>query len=237
MIDATQLKALVLSNTAIPYKFANTRVLLDGRGILLWPQHDLLVFSDLHFEKGSFLTQFANPLPRFDTRETIKRMQLLISEYKPSRVICLGDSFHDGNADKRIAAQEVDAINDMIAMVETWTWILGNHDPDIPSIVEGERAHHLALERLLFVHEPENLEDYPDCDAQVVGHFHPKTRYRLANQKITGKSFVIGDTLLLMPAFGKYTGGLSSDDEAITSLFGKASPQIMLTYNKKLFML
>jgi DNA ligase-associated metallophosphoesterase len=237
MIDAKQLQALVLSNTAIPHKFANTRLLVDGRGVLFWPQHDLLVFSDLHFEKGSFLTQFAHPMPRFDTKDTIKRMQMLITEYTPAHVICLGDSFHDGNADKRIAAEDVAAINRMTKQVHKWTWILGNHDPDIPAIVLGEKAHHLLLDCLLFVHEPEKLKDFSDCDAQVVGHYHPKTRYRLSNQKVTGKSFVIGDELLLMPAFGKYTGGLWSDNKAITALFDKSTPQIMLTYNKKLFML
>ncbi|MBT1451197.1 ligase-associated DNA damage response endonuclease PdeM [Glaciecola sp. XM2] len=237
MINVEIIKNLVLENMVIPVNFAQYRMVLDGRGVLYWPKHDVLVFSDLHFEKGSFLTQFAHPLPRFDTKETIHRMMGLVQQYQPKKVICLGDSFHDGNAGKRIERKEIEAINTLVEGVEQWIWILGNHDPDIPEQLLGTRNHHLILDGILFVHEPEVLEQYAHCHAQVVGHYHPKTRYRLVNQYVSGKSFCVGETLLLMPAFGKYTGGLSSDDPVIKKLFGNASPQILMSYHHKLYML
>ncbi|WP_371193941.1 ligase-associated DNA damage response endonuclease PdeM [Glaciecola sp. SC05] len=237
MIAAEDLHNLVKNNTVIPVRFCDKRLIVDGRGVLFWPMYDLLVFSDLHFEKGSFLTQFAHPLPRFDTRETISRMRDLINEYAPKQVLCLGDSFHDGNAEKRMQSDDIHAINTLIEKVEVWTWVLGNHDPDIPVSLGGERAHSLALDTVLFVHEPEDISTYSSCKGQIVGHFHPKTSYKLNNKKLTGKSFLIGEELLLMPAFGKYTGGLSSEHAAIKSLFTQKKPQILLTYHKKLFML
>lgn len=237
MIVAEALHQLVMQNTVIPIRFCSTRMIADGRGVLFWPQHDLLIFSDLHFEKGSFLSQFAHPLPRFDTRETLSRMAGLIREYSPAHVICLGDSFHDGNAEKRMQADDVAAINILIDRVERWSWVLGNHDPEIPQNLAGERCHYLCLDEVLFVHEPENLDLQDTCSAQIVGHFHPKTRYKLSNKNVTGKSFLVGEALLLMPAFGKYTGGLSSDHEAIKALFPTSTPQILLSYHTKLFML
>lgn len=237
MINAEALHALVMNNTVIPIRYCDTRIIIDGRGVLFWPQHQVLIFSDLHFEKGSFLTQFAHPLPRFDTRDTINRMRFLIAEYVPQHVICLGDSFHDGNAEKRMQSDDIDALNELLMMVDRWTWVLGNHDPDIPQSLAGERVPWLQIDTLLLVHEPEDLSWHPECAGQIVGHFHPKTSYKLTTKKVTGKSFLIGDELLLMPAFGKYTGGLNSDDPAITSLFPKKNPQILLTYHKKLFML
>jgi hypothetical protein len=226
-----------MNNNVIPIRFCDKRMIVDGRGILYWPQHDLLVFSDLHFEKGSFLTQFAHPLPRFDTRETISRMQSAITDYAPKQVLCLGDSFHDGNAEKRMQYEDIIALNQLVEAVEIWTWILGNHDPEIPASLGGTRAPWIALDALLFVHEPESLSQHIECIGQIVGHFHPKTSCKVNNKTITGKSFIMGDDVLLMPAFGKYTGGLSSDHKAIKSLFVKNNPQILLTYHKKLFML
>ncbi|MFT5996774.1 MAG: hypothetical protein ACI9RV_002384, partial [Glaciecola sp.] len=62
MIAPELLKTLLIDHQVIPVKFAGHRMLLDAGGVLLWPQQDLLIFSDLHLEKGSFLSQFANPL-------------------------------------------------------------------------------------------------------------------------------------------------------------------------------
>ena len=67
MITPESLKTLLLNHQVIPVKFSGHRLLLDADGVLVWPQQDLLIFSDLHLEKGSFLSQFANPLPRFDS--------------------------------------------------------------------------------------------------------------------------------------------------------------------------
>ncbi|WP_395338070.1 ligase-associated DNA damage response endonuclease PdeM [Ningiella sp. W23] len=242
MIAQEQLKQYVLDNTIIPVKFCDHKLIVDGRAVLFWPAHDLLVFSDLHFEKGSFLSQFAHPLPRFDTRETIKRMEHLISIYQPSVVICLGDSFHDGNAGSRLESDDIAAINDMVRSVTKWIWVLGNHDPDIPESLLGKRQHHCIFSGVLFVHEPEEISTFKAmngefCDSQIVGHYHPKTSYKLSHKKLTDKSFIVGEDLLLMPAFGKYTGGLNSNSEVIKSLFDGKKMQILLTYHTKLFML
>ncbi|MFC4701439.1 ligase-associated DNA damage response endonuclease PdeM [Glaciecola siphonariae] len=248
MIEADALHALVMNNTLIPVRFCEQRLIIDGRGVLYWPRHDLLIFSDLHFEKGSFLTQFAHPLPRFDTRETLKRMQLLIEQYRPKQVICLGDSFHDVNADKRLQQDDIETLNAMLNNVNKWMWVLGNHDPDIPQVLSGIRVPHVLIDGLLFVHEPEELSSFlPDSAGttfepeillgQIVGHYHPKTSYKVSQKRVTGKSFVIGKHMLLMPAFGKYTGGLSTDTTVIKSLFPEGAPQILLSYHAKLFML
>ncbi|MEM0912898.1 MAG: metallophosphoesterase, partial [Pseudomonadota bacterium] len=114
MIEHNTLTELVTDHYAIPAQFAQQHFLLDGAGALFWPKHDMLVFSDLHFEKGSFLTQFAHPLPRFDTQETLARMHLAIERYDPTSVLCLGDSFHDGNALQRMDDAHIKRLNEMI---------------------------------------------------------------------------------------------------------------------------
>jgi DNA ligase-associated metallophosphoesterase len=251
MITPQDLKALLMNHRVIPVKFAGHRMLLDAGGVLLWPQQKVLIFSDLHLEKGSFLTQFANPLPRFDSKDTLKRMQLMISRYDCDHIVCLGDSLHDKNALARMQDDDLDQLNTLVASVPKWTWVLGNHDPDIPPEILGERAPFLHISNVLLVHEPEDIthinaslssailfaDGYTQIDAQIIGHYHPKATYKLANHKVTGKTFVCAETVLLMPAFGKYTGGLDIDDEAFKPIFNRNKVLVYLSYHQKIYLL
>lgn len=214
--------------------FVRNRIILDASGTLFWPAYDLLVFSDLHFEKGSFLSQFANPLPRLDTQKTLKNMQNVLTLYQPNWVICLGDSFHDGNAISRMDLCNVEELNSMVNSVLNWQWILGNHDPEIPKQIAGQSSVNLTVNNLLLVHEPEEKIKERQVEAQIIGHFHPKMRVKKMGHTMSGKCFVVGNEVLLMPAFGQYTGGLSIDHEAIKNTIGKPSLTYFL-YEQKIF--
>lgn len=237
MIEAQELHKLLINNQVIPIKFVCHRLILDANGVLYWPKHDLIIFSDLHLEKGSFLSQFANPLPRFDSSETIKRMLYVCELYQPQSVICLGDSFHDGNALNRMEETDLRKLNQLIVDIPNWHWVLGNHDPDIPQVVKGERGKTVHIDNLLFVHEPENIQEFESIDGQIIGHYHPKSSYKIANRKVSGKSFVCADSILLMPAFGKYTGGLDIKDRVFDNVYDRKHSQVYMTFNRRIYML
>ena len=225
----------VVNNNAIPCVLAEQHLLLDALGVVFWPKQNLLLFSDLHFEKASFLSQFANPLPQLDTLDTIKRMQSCLKLFQPEKVVCLGDSLHDGNAVNRMRQQYIDEINLMVSHASKWWWILGNHDPNIPKQINGARAPFLEIEQLLLVHEPENLDDFIDVNAQIIGHFHPKARRKLNKHYVRGKCFLKDEQKLMMPAFGSYTGGLDSEDSALSELLSPTK-SCYLSFNDKLFL-
>ena len=235
MIAEDALLAKLQAREACLIHFADQRFILDASGALIWPKHDMVVFSDLHFEKGSFLSQFANPLPRFDTAKTITKMQNVLQEYSAKQVICLGDSLHDGNALSRMNDKDLSDINDLVHGVSSWFWVLGNHDPEIPDAILGQSCEHLEIDNILWVHEPENLDKFAGVKAQVIGHFHPKLSVKKARHRMTGKCFVSNDDILLMPAFGQYTGGLWVEDEAIQSLL-QDTYRTHLLFNDKLFL-
>lgn len=254
MIGAPALQELLKSHQVIAVNFAGHRVLLDAAGVLVWPQHSVLIFSDLHLEKGSFLSQFAHPLPRFDTQDTLRRMRLSMLRYQCEHIVCLGDSLHDGNAAKRMQTDDLDALNTLVNSVDNWTWVLGNHDPDIPDEIIGKRLPSLQLHNVLLVHEPQALtrsdlpmrnNDISATDetvsqapsAQIVGHYHPKSSVNLTNRRVSGKSFICSPTTLLMPAFGKYTGGLDVTDSAFDEVFARKDANVYFTYQQKIYML
>lgn len=236
MISEVELVKRIQNKQVCIAELAGNRVLLDAAGVLFWPAYQLLIFSDLHFEKGSFLSQFANPLPRFDTQLTLDKMTRALLVYQPQRVVCLGDSFHDAKAASRMEAKLVDAINAMVTSLPEWSWVLGNHDPKIADEFEGQSVPYLVLNNLLLVHEPEQLSEYVGVNAQIIGHFHPKLRTRKLSHTAVGKCFLLTNELLLMPAFGQYTGGLSIQDKAIKDIIKSPSAHFLL-YSEKIFLL
>jgi hypothetical protein len=241
LISEKALIARLSNKQSCIVEFANNRFLLDASGTLFWPDFDLLIFSDLHFEKGSFLSQFANPLPRMDTRKTLDNMQNVLAIYQPKCVVCLGDSFHDGNAISRMETDDIELLNNMVSSVHNWQWVLGNHDPEIPKEIAGKSFVSLTQNNILLVHEPEDLkkinEDNKNTQlitAQIIGHFHPKMRTSQSGYSMSGKCFVVANDVLLMPAFGQYTGGLSVDDKVIKSIVS-GKPAKLLLYGQKIF--
>lgn len=241
MISEKALISRLSNKQSCIVEFANNRFLLDASGTLFWPDFDLLIFSDLHFEKGSFLSQFANPLPRMDTRKTLDNMQKVLATYQPKCVVCLGDSFHDGNAISRMETSNIELLNSMVGSVQKWQWVLGNHDPEIPKEITGESFVSLKHKNILLVHEPEDLKKINETHgstqtitAQIIGHFHPKMRTKQSGHSMSGKCFIVANDVLLMPAFGQYTGGLSVDDKAIKSIITEKPAQFLL-YGQKIF--
>lgn len=238
MISAPALQVRLRQNLVMPVQLAGNTLLIDGLGVLIWPAHDLIIFSDLHFEKGSFLSQFANPLPRHDSTNTLSRMQQALAIYQCDNVISLGDSFHDKNALNRMQSKDLQSLNSIVDSVAQFIWVLGNHDPDIPEVVKGKRAAHIVKENVLLVHEPENLSLFGNettLEAQIIGHFHPKCSHKVASRKITGKCFLKDEYMLLMPAFGRYTGGLDSKHEVFNELLSQQTMHTYLLHNNCVF--
>lgn len=192
--------------------FGGEALLLDAAGAVFWPRQGMLIVSDLHLEKASFLSQFGSLLPRYDTHATLARLAALITHYKPLRVVCLGDSFHDAKAASRLAAEDLACLLALMAQVPRWHWVLGNHDPSMAADIPGERHDTLALGGILLSHEPEETEL-----CQIIGHFHPKLTMKLKGHRVSGPAFVQGESMMIMPAFGSFTGGLNVADNAIAS--------------------
>ena len=78
MINPDTLAGLVRQKYAGMLRFAGTVWVLDGKGALYCPANDTLLVADLHFEKGSYLSQYASPVPRYDSRATLAALSALI---------------------------------------------------------------------------------------------------------------------------------------------------------------
>jgi DNA ligase-associated metallophosphoesterase len=189
-------------------------LLLDACGAAFARAHGTLIFSDLHFEKGSSYARGRQFLPPYDTTTTLLRMARAIDRHKPARVIALGDSFHDADAADRLGPEErgmLEAMGGLAAFV----WITGNHDPHPPAWLGGEIAETWRMGGLVFRHEP-HTELEP---GEVAGHLHPCASVAKWGRSVRRRCFVSDGLRLILPSFGAYTGGLDVGEAPISSLF------------------
>jgi hypothetical protein len=192
----------------------SARVLCRASGALWIEDVRALVVADLHFEKGSAFARRGQLLPPYDTPETLKRLAAEVDALSPRLVVFLGDSFHDGEGEARLSADDERAIRG-IASGRTLVWLAGNHDAEGPRRLPGDRAEAVTLAGLALVHEPGEGE----TAGEAAGHLHPCAKVRGRGGSVRRRCFVTDGRRLVLPAFGSYAGGLNVRHAAFAPLF------------------
>jgi DNA ligase-associated metallophosphoesterase len=201
--------------TGAPLHFRDDRLMLDPAGAVFWPAKRILAVADLHFEKSSSFAVRGTLLPPYDTKATLERLHRLVRLYRPSKVIALGDSFHDEGASARLAKDDRARI-EILAREAAFIWITGNHDPvahDLPGVTAAEWREG----QFVFRHEAKPV--LGPREVEISGHFHPKASIDARAKRVSRPCFVTDASRLMLPAFGAYTGGLDVRDPAISKLF------------------
>ena len=188
---------------------AGVRLLVDPAGALYEPQARALIVADLHLEKGSSFARRGMMLPPYDTAATLARLTAVIARWLPRAVIALGDSFHDVEGPDRVAPVDADRLSTLQCGRE-WVWIAGNHDPEIPAHVGGERHNEMRLGALTLRHKPA----LQGAHGEIAGHLHP-----VAVIGGRRRAYVTDGLRVVSPAFGAYAGGLNLHHPAIARLF------------------
>ena len=198
------------------FQFQGENLVADADAALIWPERELLVVADLHFEKGSAYGAIGTFLPPYDSRSTLDRLETLMARHQPRTVLCLGDSFHDLGAGDRMHESDAARLSEFTRRYE-WIWIAGNHDPTMPTWLGGQVADEVRIGRLCFRHEAEEGLTV----GEVSGHFHPKARVKSRGRTLSCRCFATDGRRLVLPAFGTYTGGLNVLDSALKPILGR----------------
>ncbi len=192
----------------------DARLIADASGALSWPSRRTVVIADLHLEKGSSFARHGALLPPYDTRTSLERLVAVLRRHRAETVICLGDSFHDGDAGERLSPRDVVLLTGLVA-AHDWVWIAGNHDPAPPAHLGGRVVDELAIDGIVFRHRATRRAP----SGEISGHFHPTAVVRLRAGRLVGRCFVSDDRRLVLPAFGAFAGGLDVFDPEILRLF------------------
>jgi DNA ligase-associated metallophosphoesterase len=182
-------------------------ILLDGRLALFHQSERWLAVADLHF--GYELSQRAagRLVPMWGMASITERLRQLVDEYRPSRLIILGDLVHD-----RTAAMEARALLDQLQDFCEPIVVAGNHDRQLRGRIELFDSW--ETERFHFHHGHCATESADRI--QIIGHHHPAaTITDGAGLRLKCPAFVQQSRCWIMPAFSPWAGGVRwTQDEA-----------------------
>lgn len=199
---------------AVIFDFAGEQFQMLADRALFWPARGTLIVADLHLEKASWYAAHGQPLPPYDSHDTLDRLARLAADTGARAIWCLGDSFHDRDAAARIAPAVAERLARQ-ARATTLVWIAGNHDGLTAGAWGGEVVDELAAGGIIFRHQSMAGETRPE----ISGHFHPKLRLSVRGRGVARPCFAGDGQRLILPAFGSLTGGLDVDHAAIATNF------------------
>jgi len=189
------------------------RIELNGLECFLLPQkamyvtkYELLVISDWHLGKLKHFRNAGFFVPSPDISLEIDELRLLISDLPIREIIFLGDLFHsEWNTDWEYFKTFINSVAQQIK----FTLTKGNHDvldkKHFNKLPIAIRSEYILSEGLVFSHEP--IVGLPTYMLNIVGHIHPGYLVGFkGRQNFRLPCFYIQDHLLILPAFGKFTG-------------------------------
>lgn len=197
-------------------------VLLPDRA-LWWPRMALLAIADLHLGKGDHFRRAGIALPRGGTAHDLDRLDRLLAQTRPARLLVLGDLLHAAvtEAPWRDAWTHWRGARTALSV----ELVSGNHDRALgarPGLAEALGIHvhgaALAFAPFLFVHDPEDARGAP-AGYRLGGHLHPVVRLpgvpRLPAFRFDADAGVL-------PAFTAFAGGWRVQAGPGTRLFACA---------------
>lgn len=183
--------------------------LLPERG-LWWPAVQTLFIADLHLGKGASFRAAGQPVPSGTTQDNLDRLTQLVLRHDARRVVFLGDFLHAAPARSAHVMAPVQRWRDRHAALDC-VLVRGNHDRhagdppaalairvvDEPWLPEPGRA-------LAACHHPQPVAG----GIVVAGHWHPAVALvGLARDRLRLPCFCRTGDMLVLPAFGAFTGG------------------------------
>ncbi len=179
-------------------------VLLAEKALWL-PNLKSLVLADVHWGKIDHFRRAGLSVPTYGNHKNTETLIALINQFRPQRLIFLGDLFHSIYNDGWEAFGQVRKAFDFCS----FELVIGNHD--ILSDLQYERHQiqlhpsSLQLNNLILTHEP--LETIPDGLYNLAGHIHPGAHLRgTGKQSVTLPCFHLKQNQGILPAFGAFTG-------------------------------
>jgi DNA ligase-associated metallophosphoesterase len=174
---------------------------------LWWSSERTLFIADLHLGKAASFRALGQPVPHGTTQDNLDRLSALIKQHAAARIVFLGDFLHAAAAQQ---ASVLDPVRQWGARHAELDCVLvrGNHDSHA-----GDPPADLQID---VVNEPWPLGPFAACHhpqpvqgrCVLAGHLHPTvTLTGPARDRQRLPAFWRSEGLLVLPAFGAFTGG------------------------------
>ena len=212
-------------------------MLPDGRALFLLPERaawlaeaGLLLVADAHFGKGASFRRLGVPVPQGTTEANLARLDALLARLPGVReLVFLGDFLHAASGRAASTLQALQAWREGHAGLEV-TVVRGNHDQhagDPPAALGLRMVDEPWLHAgLALCHDPATLR--PDGCYALAGHLHPVARLGRGFEAVRLPCFhARAAGMMVLPAFGEFTGGALIRAAAGDTLYLVAGQQVL----------
>ncbi len=181
----------------------NQTIVLLPEGAALLPEHErTLVVADLHLGKSAAFRAAGIPVPEGDTERDLQRLSDLCRKHQAQRMIVAGDLVHSAAGRTREIERLLETFISNIGI--PFQLVRGNHDRQAGGTRQGcPTIERLELAGLHVVHDPADARKSP---LHLAGHLHPAVRIPEARGPLRLPCFLLRRNVLVLPAFGGFTG-------------------------------
>ena len=174
---------------------------------IYWPLARALIVADVHIGKAASFRAGGVPVPSGCTEKDLGRLSVLLDHTAAERLIIVGDFLHAAEA--HVCMEHVTPWrkrHDHVAI----DLVLGNHDRKAGAMADELCIRHIenSFEEhgLTFIHDPDHADP---AKPSIAGHVHPMvTLSDFDGSGVKVPCFVMDPTLLILPSFGSFTGGV-----------------------------
>lgn len=201
-------------------------LVLDARRALWLPKHGTLAVADLHLGFPWSHRASGNLLPVAADDGTIRRLRLLVDDYRPREVVVLGDVVHGFSAPAPVR-EELRRLAGEIGDRATLRLLSGNHDGWLPELLEEAGlalpvAPTLQCGPHLLLHGHLHAGSAEAGGRVIFGHEHPAiTLSAGVATRARCPCFLVADDALLMPAFSTWAAGVPARAGAFMSPYAQ----------------
>lgn len=187
----------------------NHFLLLTQRAIF-WQETQTLLIGDLHLGKITHFRKEGIAIPNNAAGNNFERLDEIVKNTGATRIIFLGDLFHNKYNSEWETFREWRAQHHYIEMII----VIGNHDilPVSLFLESDMQVYQTDYEEgnFIFTHHPKVELD--GSKFVFAGHVHPVfTTYGRGRQSLRLPCFVVDNHQAILPSFGVFTGGFQMD--------------------------
>lgn len=219
--------------TMLKIQFAGEEWMLTPQRAMVWLRRKTLILADTHFGKASLFREAGVPVPKGTTSHDLLSLSSLIEAHAPERLLVLGDFFHGkaGRQDSTISA--ITHWRNRFASLAIEV-IRGNHDRHAGDPCDEWNMKCLdgpvCEDAVAFCHEPCEIEN----SHVICGHVHPAvTLADFDGSKTKIRCFFAEERLLILPAFGRFTGTHPVKQTETSRIYIAAAGKVILLPSRR----